>query len=371
MQMMVSLRRSVIVSSIEMDRRTFLGATIGAGSSLAAIRGQIPMGLNTYCLRALRWNDAQLLDYCAAQRLDAIFLQDSLDVKKDDPAHWKWVRGRAKELGLHLETGGSSLLPRSAEEEGVKIAQLRRNIERAARMGSPLVRSLLASDRASLPPGTIEQHVETAIRMLRIVRTQAMDAGVKIAMEVHKDLQAREHRLVVEGAGKEFVGTYLDTGNPVFVMEDPMQTVEVLGPYALTVHLRDSVVYEHPKGIAVQWVPLGEGTVDFPAIVKKVREVCSGIHIYIKPITGRPPYVHPIYEAEYWKSYPEVKAGDFARFLALAKKGRPYEGHVVIEDLQGQPIPPHFLPAIQFQQREHMERSIAYARKTLGLGVRS
>lgn len=354
-----------------MERRTFLAGAMGAGVARAGMTGPIPMGLNTYCLRALRWNDAQLLDYCASQRLDAVFLQDSLDAKRDEPEHWKWVRGRAKELGLHLETGGSSLLPKDAAEMDAKMKALRRNIERAAGMGCGLVRTLLASDRASMPAGTIEQHMEKAVKMLRAVRTQAMDAGVKLAIEVHKDLQAREHRTIVETAGKEYVGTYLDTGNPVFVMEDPMQTVEVLGPYALTVHLRDSVVYEHPKGIAVQWVPLGEGTVDFKAIVAKVREVCSGVHIYIKPITGRTPYVHPIYDDAYWKIFPEVKAPDFARFLALAKKGRPYEGHVVIEDHQGVPIPAHFLPAIQFQQREHMERSIGYARKVLGLGVRS
>jgi hypothetical protein len=56
--------------------------------------------------------------------------------------------------------------------------------------------------------------------------------------------------------------------------------------------------------------------------------------------------------------------------VALAKKGRPYERPIVIEDLQNRPIPPHFLTAIQFQQQEHMERSIAYARRELGLGVR-
>lgn len=352
-----------------MNRRAFL-AGLGSIPALARMDGPIPMGLNTYCLRAMRWDDARLLDYCAAQKLDAIFLQDSLDPKRDDPAHWKWVRARAKELGLHLETGGSSLLPRTEAEAPAKMKLLRRNLERAAAMGSPLVRTLLASDRASLPPGPIEKHVETAIRMLKEARSQAMDLGVKIAVEVHKDLQAREHRTILDGAGRDFTGSYLDTGNPVFMMEDPLQTVEILGPYALTVHLRDSVVYEHPQGIAVQWVPLGEGTVDFPAIIARVRELCSGAHIYIKPITGRPPYIHPIYETGFWAGYGEVRAADFARFLTLAKRGRPYEKHVVIEDLQGVPIPPHFLPAIQFQQRDHMERSIAYARKSLGLGIR-
>jgi sugar phosphate isomerase/epimerase len=329
------------------------------------------MGLNTYCLRALKWNDAQLLDYTASLKLDAIFLQDSQDPQRDDPAHWKWVRTRASELGLHLETGGSSLLPKTAEEMPQKLAQLRRNIERASAMGAPLVRTLVASERASMPPGPIEQHMETAIQMLRTVRELAVDSNVKIAVEVHKDLLAREHKQVVETAGKDFVGTYLDTGNPVFTMEDPLQVVEILGPYALTVHLRDSVVYEHPEGIAVQWVPLGEGTIDFRAIVAKVRELCSNVHLYIKPITGRPPYVHRVYDPKYWAEWSDVRAADFARFTAIAKKGHPYDGHVVIEDLQNTPVPPHFLAAVQYQQREHMERSIAYARKVLGLGVRS
>ncbi len=39
-----------------------------------------------------------------------------------------------------------------------------------------------------------------------------MDAGLKIAIEIHKDLQAWEQRMLIEEAGKEFVGTYLDTG---------------------------------------------------------------------------------------------------------------------------------------------------------------
>jgi hypothetical protein len=102
----------------------------------------------------------------------------------------------------------------------------------------------------------------------------------------------------------------------------------------------------------------------------RAQELCPGVHVYVKPITGRPPQVLPYLEAGYWKLYPQARAADLARFLALAKNGRPYEGHVVVEDLQGRPIPAHFLSAIQYQQREHMERSVAYAKNTLGLGIR-
>jgi hypothetical protein len=236
-------------------------------------------------------------------------------------------------------------------------------------MGSPILRCVIASERAALPPGPIEQHIATMVRLLKAVRSQVMDAGLKIAIEIHKDLQAWEQRMLIEEAGKEFVGAYLDTGNPVFVMEDPITTIEELGRYALTVHLRDSVVYEHKRGIAVQWVPLGEGTVDFKQVIAKVREHCPPVYVYIKPITGRPPQILPIYEQDRWKLYPKARAADLARFMALARKGQPYGRNMVIEDLQGRSTPPHFVEAIQFQQREHMERSIDYARKALDLGV--
>jgi sugar phosphate isomerase/epimerase len=331
----------------------------------------LPIGINTYCLRAFRWTDAQLLDYAASLKLDAVFLQDSLDPRAQEAAHWVDVKNHAARLGLKLETGGGGFFPKSAEELPSRVEYMRAQIKRAAAMGSPLARFVIAGNRAGLPPGTIEQHTETVLKMVKAVRSQALDAGVKIAFEVHKDLQAWEFKTLVEAAGRDVVGIYLDTGNPVFVMEDPMQTVETLAPYAVTVHLRDSVVYEHPRGAAVQWVPLGEGVVDFKPIVAKVAEVCPNVAVYIKPITGRPPEVLNYYEPEFWKLYPKARAADLARFMRLAKGGRPYERTMVIGDVPGGPRPaPEIEAALRFQQREHLERSVEYGKKVLGLGRR-
>ena len=353
-----------------MTRRGFLAFGAAAPFEATAQTGPVPMGINTYCLRALKWNDAQLLDYCAVQKMDAIFLQDSLDPRAMEAAHWREVKARAAELRLHLETGTGAVLPKSREAFEGSVRMLRQGIDRAAAMGSPIVRCLHAADREHLPPGPVEQSIESMIQVLRAVRSQCMDAGLKIAIENHKDLQARERRQVIEGAGREFVGSYLDTGNPVFVLEHPMTTLEVLGPYALTVHLRDSVVYEHEGGVAVQWVPLGEGTVDFRAFIARMRELCPPVYVYIKPITGRPPQVLRYLDAAFWKAYPNARAAGLARFLALAKSGRPYEDHAVIEDVPGRPLPEEFTEAIKYQQREHMERSVKYAREKLGLGIR-
>ncbi len=318
----------------------------------------------------MRWTDTQLIDYAAGLKLDAIFLQDSLDPERNDPAHWRSVKAYAAQRGLHLETGVGAVLPKSPDAMEASRQLLLTGVRMAAAMGSPIVRCLHAADRQHLPPGPAEQHIASSIRLFKSVRPQAMDAGVKFAIENHKDFQAWEMREVIEGAGKEFVGSYLDTGNPVFVCEDPMTTLETLGPYALTVHLRDSAIYETPNGCAVQWVPLGEGVVDFKTFVARVKDIAPSVYVYIKPITGRPPQVLPYLEPSFWESYPKARADEFARFLMLVRRGKPYDGHMVIEDLPGRQTPEPFIAAVQFQQREHMERSVVYAKKVLDLGIR-
>lgn len=90
------------------------------------------------------------------------------------------------------------------------------------------------------------------------------------------------------------------------------------------------------------------------------------LSIYSKPITGRPPQVLPVYDTDHWRKwFPRARSADFARFLSLAKQGAPYDKPMVVEDLLGRAIPQQFLEAIQFQQRDHVERSFRYARETL------
>jgi hypothetical protein len=216
----------------------------------------------------------------------------------------------------------------------------------------------------------MDKIIETMIKVYRAVRAECMDAGLKLALENHKELLCWQTRQVIEGAGKEFVGSYMDTGNPVFVMEDPMETVETLGPLAVSFHLRDSVLYETKNGIAVQWAPLGEGVVDFKALVARARTLCPNVNVHIKPITGRKPAVMAYLDQQWMKDWQDVKASSLARFITLAKNGRPYDREMVIEDIPGQQRPEPYQAALQYQQKEHMERSVEYGKKVLDLGIK-
>src|ERR1035437_6705955 len=155
---------------------------------------RFPLGYNTYSIRVLRWNDLQLIEYASSFKLDVIFLQDSIDPGINDPAHWKAVKDAAARAGLWLGTRGRA---GPAREEGVFdrcVNLLSASTRRAVGMGSPLVRMLLAGDRDHLPPGPPAKHVETMIKVLRAVRSEAVDAGIKFAIENHKDLLCWETR---------------------------------------------------------------------------------------------------------------------------------------------------------------------------------
>src|ERR1044071_6369773 len=115
-------------------------APFSASHATIALMDRFPVGLNTYCLRAFRWHDQQLMDYTAALNLAAIFPQDSLDPGTADPGHWRFVKEYAAKLGLHLETGTGGSLPRTPDRFNDSVKLLRDAVKRAAAMGSPIVR---------------------------------------------------------------------------------------------------------------------------------------------------------------------------------------------------------------------------------------
>ncbi len=194
--------------------------------------------------------------------------------------------------------------------------------------------------------------MEETVEVLRSVRGEAWESGVRIAIENHADLQARELKAVIEAAGADFVGACLDTGNPVWAVEDPHLTLETLAPYVVTTHVRDSVVFETDRGAAFQWVNLGEGCLDVARFVRDFQRLCPGAAMQLETISGGAPTSLPYLEPGFWKAFPKTPAWEFARFLEFAKRGAPAMMAPVAE------------PTGE-QQRDDLERSIRTARAAL------
>src|SRR5436190_7923647 len=162
------------------------------------------------------------------------------------------------------------------------------------------------------------------IKAVKGVRSRIVDAGVKLAVENHgSDLQAREMKMMVEACGTDIMGVCLDSGNPVWMLEDPHTTLDTLIPYAVTSHVRDSAVWNVPEGIAVRWVNMGEGNVDIDGWIRKFVRAKPGLPIVFENLVSGAPRVHKIYDPAFWDNWRKDPAWEFSRFLAVAEKGTP------------------------------------------------
>ena len=354
-----------------MLRRTFLQATSTAALAAAATGpGEgIRLGFDTFSIRDFHWKDIQYLDYAASQKLDTVQLSSLDDYESLDPAHLAKVKDHAERVGIAIDAGIGCICDVSKSweaKEGNPTAYLRKGLGVAKAVGAHAMRCNMGSraDRSNL-----ERCMEATVKALRSVRSEALDSSVRIAVENHAgDMQAREVKALIEEAGKDFVGSCLDSGNPVWTIEDPLLTLETVGPYVVTTHIRDSAVFEHPRGAATQWVALGDGSVDLRRLVELYQKLCPKASMQLEIITGIPPEVVPYLKPEFWKDYKTTPAWEFARFVALAKSGHPYIGPMVIGGWDKQP--PAIAAAMKEQQRVDLERSFEYAKKILGVGVR-
>jgi sugar phosphate isomerase/epimerase len=171
-------------------------------------------------------------------------------------------------------------------------------------------------------------------------------------------MQAWELAGLCEEAGKEYVGVTLDTGNATWTMEDPMESLEILAPYVAASALRDSMVWQTPEGATIQWTTMGQGIINYNAFVKRFLELCPTVPVNVEIISGFPRPL-PFFQKEFWDVWPKARARDFAKFDALTRLGKM--------------IPPHQSPddkAEQEYQKSELERSLAYCKETLGLGLK-
>jgi len=166
-----------------------------------------------------------------------------------------------------------------------------------------------------------EKHIEAMLGVLSKVKSQFRDAGVKVAIENHAgDFRARQLRIVIEEAGKDWVGVTYDSGNPCWTMEDPLAAVEILGPYVVTGHLRDSQVWTDDSGLVVQWVRFGQGNVRIAEVVKRLHELQPEVILNLETICiGNRPF--PVKQAKFWDGYEDIRAQDLMALYGIAERG--------------------------------------------------
>jgi sugar phosphate isomerase/epimerase len=312
-----------------MTRRTMLAASAAAFAGRPApAAANVKFGLDLFSLRSQGWTPIQYLDFAAKWGIQVVHFSEVRFIGNLEEANLKEVRAHAGKLGIEVEIGMLSICPTSTlfdKSKGTAEEQLGRMATAARIVGSRLVRCVLgsAADRSSAIP--IESHIENTVAVLHKVRTRFVNEGLKIAIENHAgDMQAREVKTLIEAAGKDFVGSCLDSGNPLWTLEDPHLTLETLAPYVLTSHVRDTSLWIAPQGIAVAWTRMGEGNIGIEDYIREFAAKCPGRPLSLEIIVTGPRYFN-YRDPKFWNAYRQTPAWEFARFLAMAEKGTPRE----------------------------------------------
>ncbi len=310
-----------------MDRRAFVlgtaAAAIAAARPLASPAAAVELGSIDGSVSGNQFTTAQFLDYLASIKLTWAMISLPPAVL-DDEAEVRRIRDHAGRLGIRVQLAHGSVCPSSRSFNaalGTLEEQVARSLRASRIFGASCMRCILGGDPER---PDIDRHIENMIAAVRSVRSRILDSGVKLAVENHGgDLQARELKMMIEAVGRDVIGVCLDSGNPVWMLEDPHMTLETLIPYAETCHVRDSAVWKVPEGIAVRWVNMGDGNVDIDGWVRKFIRAKPGMPIIFENLVSGNPRVHRIYDPAFWDNWRRMPAAEFGRFVAVADTGTP------------------------------------------------
>lgn len=265
----------------------------------------------------------------------------------------KRTRKKKEDLDLYVEI--QTFLPRedpSVFEHAVKVAKA---------AGASSLRVVCLLGRRYEMFETREQWLEAVKGFHRqiaaavpIVERHRMPLGI----ENHKDWRVDEQIALLAQYSSEYVGVSLDTGNNLSVLDDPYETVERLAPFTFNTHFKDMAVEETDTGFNLSEVPLGDGMLDLPRMVRTIRAARPGVRFSLEMITRDPLHV-PCLTEKYWSTFTDVGSDVLARALTGIRAHKPRA-----------PLPR--ISGLSEEQRYALEldcvnRSIEYARAHLGL----
>lgn len=362
------------------DRRQFVMSLAAAGAigalspalsqgAAKAEKRNIKLGFDNFSIRDLGWKAPQLIDYAAKIKADTLLMSDLGVYDNFEDAYLKTIKEQANRLGVDIQPGTGSICPTSHSYDkskwGPAEEHLKLLIRIAKTLGSPVARCYQGTRNDREGDGGIYRHIEETVKVCKAARSYAADANVKIAIENHAgDMQAWELAELVEAAGRDYVGVTMDPGNAAWTIEDPMLNLEILGPYAATTGIRDNAIWETEKGASVMWANMGEGVTDWSKYVDRFVELCPQTPFVLEIISYTWIRELSYLDPDMWKVFPKARASEFARFLTLAKKGKPYTIP------EGRPSGEKSRELTQKQELYDLEASMTYCKDVLGLGMK-
>ena len=262
------------------DRRRFLQSAAAAGAlqlkaQTAAASGKMRLGIILGVApdpdAAIRRVHELGFPTCqvSARQFDDEFaakLRKALDQYKIEASSLV-VGGPGREIYTFYEGPLTiGLVPR--ETRAARIAHYKAGSDFAKKTGIPAVQTHCGF----IPEDPNEPLYKEAVEAIRTVAEHCRQNGQNFRCETGQETPITLVR-AIKDIGLDNVGVNFDVANLIlYGKANPVDAVDVLGPYIQGVHAKDGLFPTDPKRLG-QEVPIGQGKVDFPVVIEKLKKL--------------------------------------------------------------------------------------------------
>src|ERR1700730_10793309 len=158
------------------------------------------------------------------------------------------------------------LVPRDVRE--ARIARMKEVSDFAKKAGIPAVQSHCGF----IPENPNDPVYTETVEAIRTVAAYCKQNGQNFRCETGQETPITLVR-TIRDVGLDNVGVNFDAANLIlYGKANPVDAVEILGPYIQGVHAKDGLYPTDPKHLGVE-VPIGEGKVNFPVLIEKLKKI--------------------------------------------------------------------------------------------------
>lgn len=198
-----------------------------------------------------------IIDRASEAGLGLVQIADNLPLEKWPEEKLKALRRYGGQKNVMIEMGGRGMIP--DHTFSCLIA--------AEILGSPVLRMVI--DGPDFEPGINEINA-----IIRDILPELKSRNIKLAIENHDRLKAREFEEIILDAGSELVGICLDSVNSMGAGEGFEEVARILLPYTINFHIKDFTIrrVSHKMGIIIEGAPAGKGMLNISEVVNRLNE---------------------------------------------------------------------------------------------------
>ncbi len=157
------------------------------------------------------------------------------------------------------------LVPRQYRES--RIAQIKKTSDFARQCGVPAVQTHCGF----IPENPNDPVYKETVEALRTVAAYCKQNGQNFRCETGQETPTTLFR-AIQDAGLDNIGVNFDAANLIlYGKANPVDALDILGPLVQGVHAKDGLYPTNSRELGRE-VPIGEGKVNFPALIKRLKE---------------------------------------------------------------------------------------------------